>query len=332
MKIFSFWVLLLFFSIAVLFPVLAMPVSDEQNLAFLATAIFPKDTPGDLDKDISLIFVGDIMLSRGIGRIISKKNDPTYPFRPLMDFLNGADITFGNLENPVSLRGRKVGSIYSFRADPIVVEGLQKSGFDVLTLANNHTWDYGKEAFLDTMDHLRLAKIDFIGGGLNYTEAHQPLIKKIKGAKIAFLGYTDLAPSFLANPKSRPAVAFPDKQALVTDIEKASGMADIVVVNFHWGEEYQTEHNSKQEALAKLAIDSGADLVVGHHPHVAQEIEPYEAGHIAYSLGNFVFDQNFSPETGRGLVLKVLVHDRKIEKVEPIEIGFNTTYQPFLIR
>lgn len=281
------------------------------------------------DQDTKLVFVGDIMLSRGIGNLMIHAGDWRYPFLNVAEYLKNADLTIGNLEGPISSRGTKIGSIYSFRADPRVIEGLLYSGFDVLSLANNHMWDYGPLAFDDTLKILADNGIDYVGAGLSYEEAHTPVIREAKGMKFAFLAYTNLLPSSLGLKNSNHAVAFPDETQMVADIQKATVIADIVIVQFHWGEEYEIAHNSYQENLGRMAIDAGADLVVGHHPHVAQGIEKYNNGYIAYSLGNFVFDQNFSKDTRSGLVLTVIAKNKKIESVVSGRVEFNESFQPF---
>jgi poly-gamma-glutamate synthesis protein (capsule biosynthesis protein) len=283
------------------------------------------------DNSSTLVFVGDIMLSRDIEKTMLKDNDWRYPFLKISDFLKNADLTFGNLEGPISNNGTKVGSIYSFEADPRSTEGLLYSGFDVLSVANNHIWDYGPQAFEDTLQTLKDNNIAYIGGGSSFEEAHSPVVKEVKGTRIAFLGYTNLLPPTLGTKNSKPAVAFPDQEQMILDIQKAKRLADIVVVSFHWGEEYQTKHNSFQEKLAHAAIDAGADLIVGHHPHVVQELEKYNGGNIVYSLGNFVFDQNFSEDTKAGSLLTVTVKNKKIEAVIAHKVIFTSSYQPFLV-
>ena len=284
-----------------------------------------------LDQSVELLFVGDIMLSRGVGRIMAEKGDWEYPFAEIKSTLAEADLLIGNLEGPIGDSGVKVGSIYSFRADPRAVAGLTSTGFDVLSLANNHIWDYGREALADTFLLLDQAGVGYIGAGVDYEQAHRAVVEEVKGTKIAFLSYTDLIPASVTQVISKPAVAYLDLKQVVPDIVKAEELADLTVVLLHWGEEYKTKHNEKQEAIAHALIDAGADLVVGHHPHVAQEIEQYKDGYIAYSLGNFVFDQNFSTDTRSGLILKVAVKNKKIETVESQKIKFTQTYQPTLV-
>lgn len=282
-------------------------------------------------KATTLLFVGDIMLSRAIGKAMNTNSNWNFPFLKIAELLKSADITFANLEGPISNNGTKVGSIYSFRADPKTIEGLLYSGFDVVSIANNHIWDYGGEAFKDTLKILKENNISSVGGGSTYDEAHTPIIKEVNGIKIAYLGYTNLLPTFLGSKGDKLSVAFPEESQMVLDIQKAKASADIVVVSFHWGEEYKTHHNAFQEKLAHKAIDAGANLIIGHHPHVAQDMEKYKDGYIAYSLGNFVFDQNFSEDTRSGLLLKVTIKNKTIDQVISQKVNFNSSFQPYIV-
>ena len=303
-------------------------LSNRDNAVLAPSSIPTTQTPPP-DKEIKMIFVGDMMLSRSVGALMAKTNEYTYPFTAIGEYFKSADLTFGNLENPVSSRGVRVGSIFSFRADPKTIEGLTFAGFDVVSIANNHMWDYGREAFIDTMAHLTEAGINFVGGGHNNEEAHRPVIKYINGTKIAFLAYTEFLQNAISGIDSAGITKW-DIEQMKKDIAEAQQSNDIVVVSLHWGEEYKTQHNQKQENMAKAAIDAGADLIIGHHPHVRQEVEQYKNGWIAYSLGNFVFDQNFSAETVRGLVLEVTLSDRKIKSVDTKQIIIKD-YRPELI-
>jgi poly-gamma-glutamate capsule biosynthesis protein CapA/YwtB (metallophosphatase superfamily) len=282
------------------------------------------------DDSLKLIFVGDIMLSRGIGEIMEKNKNWHYPFIEIGETLKGADLTFGNLEGPISKNGTNMGSIYSFRADPRTIEGLAYSGFDVLSVANNHIWDYGAPAFEDTLQILNGNGMSPVGGGFSFDEAHSVVVRDVKGTKIAFLAYTNLLPGSLGSKECKRCVAFPTKEQIVIDIEKAKTEGDIVVVSFHWGDEYKTIHNSYQETFAHTAIDAGADLIIGHHPHVIQDTEKYGGGYIAYSLGNFVFDQNFSKETQSGMMLVVTVKDKKVDNIEEKIVKFNSLFQTYI--
>ena len=285
------------------------------------------------DDEITLLFVGDIMLSRDVAKQISKNNDFHFPFLKIADVVQGADVAFGNLEGPISMRGANQGSIYSFRADPRVIEGLTFAGFDVLSIANNHIWDWGSDALYDTLTFLKDAGIKPVGAGVSYSDANAPTVADVKGRRVAFFAYTNLYPdSFEASDISLGISDF-DLPKVQEAIQQIRGVADVIVVSIHWGEEYKTQSNVEQQAIARALMNAGADLVVGHHPHVVQEVREYALENrrkawVAYSLGNFVFDQNFSKETMEGLMLEVKVKNGKISEVRKILVKINDTFQP----
>jgi poly-gamma-glutamate synthesis protein (capsule biosynthesis protein) len=284
-------------------------------------------------KPISLLFAGDIMLSRGVANQIKKHDDYKYPFLKIASATAAADLTFGNLEGPISDKGQNMGSQYSFRDDPKTIEGLKFAGFDVLSVANNHIFDWGQEALLDTLVITRDNGIETVGAGENYEKANAPVIKNISGTKIAFLAYTNLYPKSLEAETNRPGISSFDVEKVKEEIaEIKNSSADIIVVSFHWGDEYQTKAGNSQKNIARSLIDAGADLIIGHHPHVVQEVENYRGKWIVYSLGNFIFDQYFSEETKTGLILKVKIKNKKITDVEQIKIKISGTFQPEIIR
>jgi len=280
-------------------------------------------------KAATLVFGGDVMLSRSIG-IHMKKNDNYHMYwEPLYELIKDSDLSFVNLESPISDKGANVGSIYSFRASPLVMDGVIESGLDVVSFANNHVWDWGRLAFLDTLDRLDNAGIIYAGAGMDSGESHMPKIISANGIEIAYLAYTDLVSEWLRRDDAEPSIAGIEMEKIIEDIDYAKELgADFVVVSYHFGEEYKTSHNSYQEKIAKETIDAGANFVIGHHPHVAEGIELYKGGVIAYSLGNLIFDQNFSPETSFGLMLKAKVSKDEILSLEKIRIDFNSTFVP----
>jgi poly-gamma-glutamate synthesis protein (capsule biosynthesis protein) len=283
-------------------------------------------------KTSVLLFTGDIMLSRGVGAKMAKYDDYTFPFLKISDFLSSADLTVGNLEGPISDKGEEVGNVYSFRDDPKAMVGLKLAGFDILDINNNHIMDWGKEALKDTMTRLKDNGINYSGAGIDYAEANSPIIKDIDGTKIAFMSFSDLSLKYAQAVGNQPGISDLNIDKIKEQIKniKDTGQANLVVVMFHWGEEYQTQSSSRQQSIAHQLIDNGADLIVGHHPHVPQEVEKYGSGWAAYSLGNLVFDQYFSKETMGGLVLRVFISDKKISQIEPIKTEMSTEYQPFI--
>jgi poly-gamma-glutamate synthesis protein (capsule biosynthesis protein) len=295
--------------------------------------ISPVGNENSQNSEISVIIVGDIMLDRGVELEIKKNNDWKWPFLEIADYLKNADVVFGNLEGPISNKGENVGSIYSFRADPNVIEGLSYAGFDVLSLANNHTLDYGRLALEDTFSRLQNADISYVGGGINETEAKQVVINKINGTKIGFLAYTNLCSSLWNADKNKAGInciSESDFENVGKEIQNAKSSVDVLIVSLHSGEEYVQTLTDFQTSFAKMAVDAGADIVVEGHPHVVQKNETYKNGYIFYSLGNFVFDQNFSEETMKGQMVKILIENKKIKKITPIDITINKDFQPEL--
>ncbi len=278
-------------------------------------------------RPVRLVFVGDIMLSRSIGTLIDKTS-PEYPFELIAQRIQDADIAFGNLENPVSLQGLNQGSIYSFRAHPKTLSGLVFSGFDIVSVANNHMFDWGRDAFIDTLTYLKSYGIEFVGGGLNQEEAHAFKSIKVNKENFCFLAFSEFS---LRIPKEEsPGMAYLDQKRVIESIQSAKNHGcQAVVVSIHWGNEYEVFASEYQKTLARSFIDAGALLIIGHHPHVLQEIEKYNEGLIAYSLGNFIFDQNFSEDTRRSAVLEVSVSEGNVLTHKLVPIRFTKDFRPY---
>ena len=288
------------------------------------------------DPEINLFIVGDIMLGRGVEYMINKegRGDFRFPFLKIASELKKSDILFANLEGPISDRGIKVGSIYSFRFKPEAVDGLVYGGFDILSLANNHMFDYQRIALEDTMRILKENNIDYVGAGFNKEEAFFLRIKEIKNTKIGFLAYTDLGPENWQAGSENSGIAWigeNDIGEVVEYIKRVKERVDVLVVSLHAGEEYSKKPNLFQVSFAKICIDNGADLVIGHHPHIVQRIEKYKDGWVAYSLGNFIFEQGFSEETMKSIILKAIIKDKKIKEIFSEDIEINKYFQPELV-
>ena len=301
----------------------------EQSVR-LSQFVNERDLPVALQDPIELFFVGDIMFSRAVGSTTMRVGDFSFPFLKSANVLKSADITFGNLESPISDKGKNRGSIYSFRADPRMIEGLQLAGFDVLSLANNHIWDYGAEALLDTVARLNKEGIKTIGVGPDSAGATAPARFRVKGVDVVFLGYTNLYPESLWATSGSPGVSPFQEEEIIDLIRKEKAESDLVIVSMHWGEEYQPTSNLSQQLLARRMVEAGADLIIGHHPHVEQEWEKYRGGWIFYSLGNFVFDQTQSEETMRGLALRVQVVAGRVAIIERVPVQISPSLQPEL--
>lgn len=280
--------------------------------------------------EVILLAVGDIMLDRGVAQLVNKKGggDFAYVFENIRALKGEADILLGNLEGPVSDRGADVGNLYSFRMSPKVLPVLKEVGFDILNVANNHAGDWGVTAFLDSLERLSAAGLAYIGGGLTKVQAEKPVIIEKNGLKVGFLGFSDVGPNWLAATEREAGILLAGDTHFSEIITQAAGQTDVLIVMIHFGEEYQAFHNERQENLAKTALQAGARAVVGHHPHVVQDEESLGHQYIAYSLGNFIFDQNFSVETMSGLALKLKLSQDGVAGVEKLPISINHNFQP----
>ncbi len=292
--------------------VLVIPNSLLFERAFSVGVRYQYGVPSMSTPDESIValgFVGDIMLDRGIRQTVEKRNvSYDFLFTRIAPSLRLFDVLFGNIEGVISDRGTRVGSMYSFRMDPHVVDALKKAGFDVFSVANNHSGDWGFLAMQDTWRYIRDAAMVSVGGGVTRNEAYAPVFIDVKGVRVGYVAFSQFGKEYMAAGTSTPGIAVISEQAIINSVRVAKEGADIVVVSFHFGDEYEPTHNMYQEHMAKLAIDMGAHIVVGHHPHVAQPVVFYNGGVIAYSLGNFIFDQSFSRETMEVPVLTVLVN------------------------
>lgn len=269
-------------------------------LALCVSGIFA--APAEQADTVSIAFVGDVMLAEAPGRTIARGGDP---FRHFAKMLASADLRVANLESVVATKGSpQPGKIYAFLAHPRVL-GLLKTHFDAVTLANNHSGDYGPDAFVEMLGLLRERGIPYFGGGNHLREAHAPLVVQRRGLKIAFLGYNEFLPRSFEADFDQPGVAWSEDDQVVADIAQARRMADLVIPVMHWGWEYERLASARQRQLARLMIDAGADAVVGGHPHVTQDVEFYKGKPVIYSLGNFVFN-GFKDEAGNtGWLLKM---------------------------
>jgi len=299
-------------------------------LALAAPAVATDLSPQD---ELSIAAVGDLMLG-GRAEPFLRDFGPGYPFTEVMPYLERADIVIGNLESPVSTRGTAVeNKTFTLRAGPIAAEALQHAGFRVVTLANNHMMDFGPLALEDTLQSLDDRGILSTGAGMDLDDAREPAIIKVKGKTIAFLAYSLTFPlEFFASAR-RPGTAPGYADFVKADIEKVRPHVDIVVVSFHWGAELLPAAKDYQIELGHRAIDWGADLVLGHHPHILQELEVYKGRLIAYSLGNFVFGSE-SNRTNYSIVLLSTFKSNTLVKFEVVPLDVNNyrvKYRPHVL-
>ncbi len=236
---------------------------------------------------VSFCAVGDILLDRGIRKTILE-HGVDYPFELITPLIREFDLALCNLECPVSSGGASTGKVYCFRADTQFFAGVKNAGFDIFSLANNHIIDWGLAACIDTRDMIERCGLIAVGAGATDDDARTPRIVRKNGLTFAFAAYVGkpLAGMLPAGPARSSC------EEIVEEIEQVRDQVDFVIISMHWGTEYVHIPEKHQVEWAHRMIDAGADLVIGHHPHVLQSFEVYKGRYILYSLGNFVFDQH----------------------------------------
>jgi poly-gamma-glutamate capsule biosynthesis protein CapA/YwtB (metallophosphatase superfamily) len=273
-------------------------------LFFVALLAFASEDSAKPEAFNRLIFAGDVMLSRAVRRQILDASDPALPFRKLAPMLAASDIAFVNLESPFSDRGsfREGGLI--FHAAPDMIAGLALARIAVASTANNHARDCASHGVEFTVAWLRAHGIQPVGSAESEAAAHRGIVLVRHGIRFGYLGYTyDQSNGNWKDVDTRIALA--DPKIVCRDVSEIRKRADVVVVSMHHGIEYALKPTAAQIAFAHAAIDAGATLVIGHHPHVIQPSETYRGGMIFYSLGNFVFDQYQRLETQHGQVVQI---------------------------
>jgi poly-gamma-glutamate capsule biosynthesis protein CapA/YwtB (metallophosphatase superfamily) len=266
-----------------------------------------------------VLFGGDVMLARYVGKTARLRRDPAWPFRHIAEFLQAADIAFVNLESPFTDRGRPSESGMIFRAAPEMVEGLRLAGIDVVSTANNHARDCGSYGLEFTLRWLARNGLYAVGTGLTPEAAREGAVVVRNGVRFGFLAYT-YDQSNGNYPASDPRVNVMDTRTMREDVTRLGARADVVIVSMHAGDEYRRNPNRQQVDFAHAALEAGASVVAGHHPHVIQPAERHRGGVIFYSLGNLVFDQFHRRDTQEGLLGEVVfwgtaIHDVKLHRV-----------------
>ncbi len=253
------------------------------------------------EQQLSILVVGDIMLDRNVRNKINQIGFDEY-FKGVKDLLGSASVTIGNLEGPFTTFPSKTASLKSqelvFTFDPALAPKLAGLGFDILGLANNHTYNFGKEGFEMTKKYITDADM-YHYGDPNNKDGLSVMLER-KGIIIGIVGFHEFS--------------YMNFDKVLAEIDRLEPIVDVLIVTPHWGVEYQKEPTEKMKSWAHTWIDHGADVVIGAHPHVIGDIEEYNGKKIFYSLGNFVFDQYFSAETSEGLAVNIALtkHGDKI--------------------
>lgn len=269
---------------------------------------------------MTLFFAGDVVLSNHVEMQVGDKFD--YVFERWNE-IGASDIFMVNLEHPVTQATKKVEKEYNFKMHPKYLRTLQLGRVTVVNAANNHIADYDVVGINETMKSLDSVGIRYVGIGKNLEEARRPVIIEKGGKKIGFLGYH--GGGKFAATRSHTGLAPRYEPYIIEDVKQLRPHVDYVVVNFHWGTELAEQPDHGQIALAHHVIDAGADLIVGHHPHVLQGVETYKGKTIVYSLGNFVFGGNIR-DSYPTAVLKVTLSDTE-PAVELVPVSV-TRWQP----
>lgn len=251
----------------------------------VAEAARPQPEAEPEPRSFTMVAVGDVMLDRLVGTRI-RTNGPQSIFEKVREDLRGADITFANLECPLASSGPHAPKSCIFRADPRTVDVLLDGGVDVVAAANNHSLDAGEAGLMETLDHLDRAGVAYCGAARERERAWEPCLFDVNDVLLGFVACTDL--SFQHGSWCKvdgEMTKFADR------IRAADDRCDLLVVSIHWGNEYQNVPTDRQQAVAHTAVEAGADLVIGHHPHTLQGVGQHQGAPILYSAGNFVFDQ-----------------------------------------
>lgn len=273
-----------------------------------------------------LAAVGDVMLDYLTSERL-RDYDPAYPFAAIAPLLKEGDLVFANLECPMSDRGAPVQKTYTFRAPLLAIDALMHAGINVVSLANNHILDYGALALEDTFALLEEHGIAYCGAGREEGLARKGAIFEMEGIKTAVLAYSGLFnygyPAWRAGPEKSGALFYHEREQFIKDIEEARRWADVLIVSLHFGEEYTHRVSAEQRETGRLAIDSGADLVLGHHSHTPQGVEIYGGKPIVYSMGNFLFYPFDKSMCNESYILRARIGKKGVEHLHllPVLLG-----------
>lgn len=281
------------------------------------------------DQPLTLTMVGDVMMGRYVEEV-TEKHGYEYLFRYMEPYFANSDYVSGNYEHTVLKEEvtnyKEADTPIRLNSNASGVQAVKDAGFSVVSLANNHMMDYEEQGLLDTIDEFKSADMHYVGVGSNTAEAKNSIdYADVNGVRVATLGFTDVYGKDAVSKNGKAGLLNSNPDLLFEMIGKArdakQGNADLIVVNMHWGQEYSTSTTARQKDLAKAIIDAGADIIIGHHPHVLQSFDVYKDGIIFYSLGNFIFDQGWTRTKDSAMVQYHLAEDGKATiDVVPLQI------------
>lgn len=278
------------------------------------------------------IALGDHPLCAGFGtHSRCRARAPGFPFEHVAPHFKRADLVFGNLECTLSEAGLRPKDYHSIqmRGHASYLGGLQQAGFGVLNLANNHSLQHGRAAFRETEEMLRGAGIAACGVNAgDHRTCREAFVEK-QGLKIAFLGYSLRPRQYFTE---EPLYAEGYCEQMVEDVRRARAAADVVVVSVHWGDEFIDRPSPQEIGIAHAVMDAGADLIIGHHPHVLRGVERYGRGYIVYSLGNFVCDMLWDSTLRETAIVQCRLTANGVTDFELLPVRINDDYQPVVLQ
>ena len=287
-----------------------------------------------LGNPVNVTVAGDIIFGRTVHSRMVRYNDFARPLRKVAPRLHDADLTIANLECSMSDNTEKPNDPFTFMftTNAAAVEGLVLAGIDGVSLANNHSMNFGKLGLQDTLMGLAANKITAFGGGMNLAEARKPGLFTVKGVSFAFLGYDGITAEEYGAGPNWPGTCPLQMDLVLEGLARAKGgKPDFIIPYFHWSEEYVSVPSALMRRIAHQAIDNGAAMVLGSHPHWVQGTEWYKGKPILYSLGNFVFDQDWSEETKQGMFVEIVIRNKKIARVRLVPVLIEDYNQPRIL-
>ena len=308
--------------------VLLVLVANFQPPVVLGQELFQTSRPVmQMDSSVSIAAVGDLMLSSWAIPVLRAKGTD-YPYLNTRAILNSADAAIANLEAPFTEAGEPFEKKFNFKVPPEFARSLKTAGINVVNLANNHIMDFGVSGLESTIETLYKYGVQHSGAGMNIEAAHVPAVLNLDGKRVAFFGYSMTFPTEFYAKEDSAGTAYPEAEQMVRDISNWKGKVDFVIASFHWSAEKRDTPKDYQIYFAHLAIDSGADLVLGHHPHVLQGIELYKNKLIAYSVGNYAF-ASYSKSAFDSIILKVYLNARGLFLGYCVPINVDNRYVEF---
>lgn len=302
------------------------PAATTSNATASPSATGPGASP---PVELRLAFAGDVHFA---GRTLRLLDDPQTAFGRIASVLRDADLTLVNLETAVTNRGTPQPKRFRFRSPDTAYPALRAAGIDAVSIANNHTLDYGQVGLLDTLDAAANANFPVFGAGRNADAAYAPWLSTVKGVRIAVLGMSqvhELATQWRAT-ESRPGIAMAfDEARAIAAVRAARDQADLVIVFMHWGAEGNSCPTGEMKTFAREMAAAGADIVIGTHAHTLLADGWLGRTYVHYGLGNFLwYGDSHSTDSG---VLRLTVHGRTVTRTEFLPATVSGTGQPVLV-